>query len=116
MVDGVLASAQVFDPPSGAWDDTGTMALQRQSFTATTLADGRVVTIGGGGADDAGARSAEIYDPTSGTWSSTGSMADPRFGHTATLLLNGSVLVVGGYAGGGFEALRSAELYAPIGD
>ena len=77
------------------------MTTARYGQTATLLADGRVLIVGGGlgttdfGIQDAHA-SAELYDPASGTFTATGSMYTPRGDHTATLLSDGRVLITGG--------------------
>lgn len=97
---GELASAELYDPSTGAWSAAGSLASARRGHTATLLADGRVVVIGGSVAGQYGTRvypaAAEIYTPGSG-WSTSGSLATPRSNHTATLLADGRVLVAGGY-------------------
>jgi len=92
------------------------MATARGYHTATRLADGRVLVIGGSA--DAWTSnapliaSAEIYDPKAGTFSTTGQLNVARAWHTATLLADGRVLITGGQSTGG-EQLASAELYDP---
>ncbi len=72
-LDGLLASAELYDPTTGSWTGAGSMSITRFVFTATLLADGRVlvtggVVVGGDVANPNGvASSAELYDPASGT-------------------------------------------------
>jgi hypothetical protein len=88
---------------AGKFSATGSMSVIRTSFTATLLADGRVLVAGG-----SGDTSAELYDPTTGTFSKTGPMTARTDSQTAVLLADGRVLLVGGT-----EAYKSAELYWP---
>jgi hypothetical protein len=90
-----LATAELYDPDTGLWRETGLLATARVGATATFLQDGKVVAVGG--ATSAGpVRSAETYDPATGAWTKTGAMDVARQGHTATLLPDGRVLVAGG--------------------
>jgi len=85
------------------------MGAPRAYHTATLLADGRVLVVGG--YTEGPLASAEVYDPATNLWSGTGSMGEARVSHTATLLPDGRVLVAGGSAEG--VAKASAEVWDP---
>jgi Galactose oxidase, central domain len=93
---------------------TGRLNAARYGHTATLLADGKVLVVGGSDDGDLASTlaSAEIYDPDTGTWSTTGSLNTSRYNHTATLLPDGKVLVAGGYDWPP-ASLNSVELYDP---
>ena len=116
---GALASAELYDPATGQWTDTGSMTRWRYGpraiLKAISLPDGRVLVLGGhvsgssrpsprippgGGPETKGA---ETYDPESGAWSWARPMTAPP--ETATLLPDGTVLVT--HDGG------SSELFDP---
>jgi MYXO-CTERM domain-containing protein len=106
---GVLASAELYDPDAGTWTTTGSLATARELHTATLLLSGQVLVAGG--FNGAALASAELYDPTTGTWSATGSLGAARAQHAASLLPSGKVLVEGGSDGA--NSISSAEVYDP---
>jgi N-acetylneuraminic acid mutarotase len=115
------STAELYDPSTGTWSSTGSMADPRATHIAILLpTNGNVLVVGGFSANRP-VLSVELYDPTTRIWSSTGSMAGPRNNFTATLLADGKVLAAGGAyflavgPAGTFEPieLTSAELYDP---
>jgi quercetin dioxygenase-like cupin family protein len=99
----------------GTFTATGDMTTPRTRHTATLLADGTVLIVGGFNAGGILLSSAELYDPQTATFKATGDMATPRVGHTATLLPDGKVLIAGGVKGfrPSESPAASAELYDP---
>jgi len=86
----------VYDPVTATWSFAGELAQTRGNHTATLLADGRVLVVGGEMAS--GRSSAEVYDPATNAWTSTGPIPTGMYLSfaTATLLTDGKVLVAGG--------------------
>jgi hypothetical protein len=113
---GILDSAELFDPTTGTWNVTGHLKTARFLHTATLLPDGRVLVAGGWVGQSMQSRTvtntAELYDPATGTWSSTGNMTMGRGAQTATLLSSGKVLITGG-EDMFTEGFDQTELYDP---
>jgi large repetitive protein len=102
-----LASAEIYDPSTGLFTATGSMAAARSFQSAILLADGRVL-VSGGWRNYRSQTTVEFYDLQKGNFDPGAPLAMPGGGSTATLLPNGVVLV----AGGGMGA-SPAELYDP---
>jgi len=108
-----LGSAELYDPTTETWTNTGNLNMSRQSHTATRLLNGKVLVVAGT------ADGVELYDPASGTWSITGNLNLNYLvlHHTTTLLTSGKVLFAGGiFCGGMFCGADSniAKLYDPV--
>ena len=110
---GVTNTAELYDPVTEIWSPTGNLNTYRFWFTATLLANGKVLVVGGAN-NPSVLDSAELYDPATRTWTLTGKPNAVRYGQTATLLKSGKVLIVGGSDDGDLAStLASAELYDP---
>ncbi len=84
-----------FDPATRTFTRIGTLRTGRYNHTATRLADGRILVLGGGVSLDIGAV-ADVVDERTGAVSGGGQLQQPRFRHAAVALADGRVLVVGG--------------------
>ena len=93
------------------WCQAPSMREARYNATATKLADGTILVVGGRGKDGKHLASAELYDPIKNSWTDAGSMNEARIYHTANLLSDGRVLIAGGINLSG--AIASTEIYTP---
>ena len=71
-------SAELYDPVTGIWSYTGNLNISHYGDTATLLANGQVLVVGGFSTNYA-----ELYDPATATWRFTDA---PNSGGAATLL------------------------------
>jgi hypothetical protein len=88
------------------------MQLARSGHSATLLASGKVLVVGGAivTSNYGYTNTAELYDPSTNMWTLAGTLHQARANHAAVLLSNGKVLVAGGNA---CCPLASAEIYDP---
>jgi len=91
-----VATTEIFDANTKDFVAGPTLSVARALHTATTLADGRVLIVGGLDGSGFAVATTEVYDPATNSLAPTGSMSIARAGHVATLLPNGRVLVAGG--------------------
>jgi WD40 repeat protein len=84
----------------------------RYMHTATLLADGRVLMVGGYDSSDDPVTSAEVFDPVTRQFSTSGSLQTPAACQGASLLRDGRVLFTGGMDVDGYN-LDTAELWDP---
>jgi hypothetical protein len=109
--------AELFDPASGTFAESGSMSTTRIGHSAIRLNDGKVIVLGGIPSTQnlhevlPDPQFAELYDPATGTFSSAGSFALTQTNYTVTLLNTGMILIAGGEQEG--IALDLAELLDP---
>lgn len=126
-LEALVGAAEVYDPATGVFFALPEMNTPRAFHTATQLADGRILVVGGItviNTDDGPVietvRPAEIFDPQTSRWTEVigeGSLVTGRAWHTATLRrIDGKVVVVGGrnIARGESRLLGDAEVFNPL--
>ena len=84
--------------------------VERRGHTATLLANGKILIVGGENANGVIGAS-EIFDPALGTTTMSGSLVEARAAHSASLLSDGRVLIAGGRDASGL--LSSTEIFDP---
>jgi hypothetical protein len=93
---GVLATAEIYSPTTGAFTVTGALRFATEGgHSATLLTSGRVLVVGG--VDDfGGLATTQIYTPATGKWTRGNDLPVERANHTAVRLADGSVFIAGG--------------------
>jgi len=86
------------------------METARAAHTATPLANGWMLLVGGVDFNLHQLSAAELFDPVAGTISPTANLIGLRSQHTATILNTDQVLITGGLDANS-NYLATAELY-----
>jgi|HubBroStandDraft_6_1064221.scaffolds.fasta_scaffold35523_3 hypothetical protein len=119
----LLASAELYDPATGAFSSTGSLGTAVIAFGLVTLPEGSVLFIGGysavtgaaptpGWQYTAGTELVQSYAPTAALFSSVAPLAEQRlFG--CNVVLAGTVLAIGGWVGPPATAESNIEQYDP---
>lgn len=98
---GVLTSAEIYDPATGAFTPAGEMATGHLwggwGASLPVLTSGKVLVAGGLDAAGQVTPVAELYDPSSQTFSTTSPMPVGAISMSPVVLEDGSVLFVGGW-------------------
>jgi hypothetical protein len=108
-VDHFLASAEVFNPATGAFTPVGDMSIARVRAFAAPLPDGRVL-VGGGNDGATRLSSAEVFNPTTNAFTPVSDMETDRARAAAAPLPDGRVLIAGGTNG---TPLSTAAVFDP---
>lgn len=99
---------------TGAFVNVPPLAEARVYHTATLLANGKVLIVGGQTGATTVAKTTEVFDPATGQVTAGPSLATARMNHAAILLGTQKVLVVGGQSDvAGHVALDTCEVYDP---
>lgn len=118
-------TTQLYEPLTDAFTDGPDMTVERSLHSATRLADGRWLLVGGVDGNNDPQPTAEIWDPVAGTFTATPQLALQRAAHSATLLPDGRVLVAGGITDLNapvtpidpvYSATATTEIYDPASD
>lgn len=106
-----LASAEAFDPATGAFSAVGSMTTPRLASFITTLHDGRPL-IAGGADDTDSVTNTDLFDAKTNAFSGTGPLLHDRLYLSGGTLGSGRVLAVAG-KNANVSPLKSTELYDP---
>lgn len=100
------ASLDLYNPTTRSFGRIGGLLTGRAEHSATRLADGRVLVLGGATSLQIG-NIAELVDPRSGAVQAAGALHHPRARHATVALADGRVLTLGGIN------RASAEIWDP---
>jgi len=116
-----LASAEIFDPSTGAFTTAGvTLTTAREAHQAYLLPKNNSVLIVGGASSGSTVAASELFtpqaSPSSGAWTyaiaTTGSNVTPRSAATGSAMQQDGLLLAAGGTDASGNTLASTELYA----
>ena len=110
-------SAQLFDPVTNRFTETGATLFPRADHAAVLLTDGRVLIVGGdpSGVGSSPLSATELFDPATNSFVRAADLSIPRRPYGVVRLADGRVLVPGG-SSTARSVVASAELYDPATD
>ncbi|MEC8652688.1 MAG: putative Ig domain-containing protein, partial [Planctomycetota bacterium] len=107
-----MASAEIYDPATGAWTATGDLNQIRMDGVQVLLPNGKVLAAGGQETLFVPTATAELYDVATGEWTATSSMSTARSSTEGVVMSDGRVLVCGGLESVAVTA--ASEVFDPV--
>lgn len=107
-----VSAVQRLNPTTGQWAAVATLGVARGYATATRLANGQVLIVGGTDGNGFGLAQVDRFDPATNVCQPAAPLSTGRFHHTATRLADGRLLVLGGTETQA-TALASGEIFDP---
>jgi hypothetical protein len=105
-------TAELFDPATATFQQTGSLSQGRTDHRAVLLSDGRVAILSGLDEKNQTVRSVEIYDPKTGSFTVQGQTTVSHIDGAALLVPGDKILLAGGFDGA-VGSLSSIEVYDP---
>ena len=102
-----IPTVEEYDPATNTWTKKADMPTPRSALD-TSVVDGKIYAIGGGGNGDV-LSTVEEYDPRTDTWTKKADMPTARW-CLATSAVNGKIYAIGG---GNLPVLSTVEEYDP---
>src|SRR5690606_4606807 len=97
----LVTTCETYDAALDRWDVVPGLTTPRQDIAITTLADGRVITLGGRGTDRIPLDEVVVWSPDDRGWSRIAPLPRPIWGAQAVVGDEPRPLLVGGFEAGG---------------
>lgn len=108
----VLASAEIYNPPTNSWTSGGNMLAPRYLGGFTRLATGKVLAAGGVGNAGDGIIESDLFNPATNTWEATTPLPIPMGAQAGIPLGSTHFMSATGYGIG--ATIASSASYNPI--